>query len=127
MSENRMRLLRSFRFAFQGAAYLLRTQTNALIHLAAALIVIGTGCFLVLSHIEWALIILCIAVVWTAEAFNTAVETLANRVTLELDPMIKTAKDVSAAATLFAAMGAVGVGMFVFGPKIISLLESHRL
>ena len=65
-----MRLLRSFRHAFAGAAYLLRTQPNARIHLVVAIGVIAVSAWLGLAAIEWAIIILCVASVWAAEAFN---------------------------------------------------------
>ncbi|MFO0938805.1 MAG: diacylglycerol kinase family protein [Gemmataceae bacterium] len=113
-------LFRSFRFAFEGAVYLLRTQFNARIHLAVAIVVIAAGFVFKLSAIEWCLIAFNIAFVWSAEAFNTAIETLADRVTMERDPKIKIAKDVAAAATLFAAMCAAGTGLILFVPKIVN-------
>lgn len=119
-----MRLLRSFRFAFEGAAYLLRTQANARIHLLAAIAVIAVCSFLSLNSIEWAVIVLCIAFVWSSEAVNTAIETLCDRVTTDRDPQIKIVKDVSAAATLFAAIGAACVGGIILGPKLLHRITS---
>ena len=119
-----MRLLRSFRFAFEGAAYLLRTQANARIQLLAAIGVIATGGFLGLNPVEWAVIVLCIAFVWSSEACNTAIETLCDRVTAERDPQIKIVKDVSAAATLFAAIGAACAGAIILGPKLLHRIAS---
>ena len=108
--EFSLRLIRSFRFAFEGAAYLLRTQPNARLHLLAGIAVVLVCAFLKLTSVEWALIALAIAIVWMAEAFNTAVETLANRVTIEREPQIKIVKDVAATATLFAATGGCDCG-----------------
>lgn len=116
-----MRLLRSFRFAFEGAVCLLRTQANARIHLLAAVAVLFVGGFLGLNLIEWAVIVSCIAFVWSCEAFNTAIEKLCDRVTTDRDPQIKIVKDVSAAATLFAAIGAACAGTFVMGPKLVRI------
>ena len=114
-----MRLVHSFRYAFEGAVYLLRTQPNARYHLFAAMIVIGVCACLKMTATEWAIIATCIAMVCMAEAFNSAIEMLADRVTRERDPQIKIVKDVAAAATLFAAMGAMVVGICLIMPKLI--------
>lgn len=119
-----MRLIRSFRYATEGTAYLLRTQANVRIHLLAAIAVIALCSFLSLNSIEWAIIGLCIAFVWSSEAFNTAIETLCDRITTERDQQIKIVKDVSAAATLFAAIGAACTGVIVIGPKLILTIKS---
>ena len=57
---------------------MLRCQHNAWIHLAATLVVVGAGLLFQLSAPEWCWIILAIAIVWTAEALNTAFEFLAD-------------------------------------------------
>lgn len=55
-----------------------------------------------------------------AEAFNTALERLADRVTRERDPLIRVAKDVAAAAVLLFVFASVAVGLIVFIPKFLS-------
>lgn len=117
-----MRLLRSFRFAFEGAAYLLRTQANFRIQFFAAFAVVAVCGFLGLNAAEWAVILLCIAFVWSSEAVNTALEVLCDRGTTERDPQIKIVKDVSAAATLFAAIGTACVGTLLIGPKLLRIV-----
>lgn len=54
-----------------------------------------------------------------AEAFNTAIEKLADRVTCERDPLIGAAKDVAAGAVLLFAIASVAVGLIVFIPHFI--------
>jgi diacylglycerol kinase (ATP) len=56
--------------------------------------------------------------VWIAEGLNTAVEYLADAVTLERHPLIGKAKDVAAGAVLLSAAGATVVGLVVFSPYI---------
>ena len=89
------KLIASFRFAFSGFCYLLRTQRNARLHLLAALIVIGTGIVLKIRQSDWAWLILSIVLVFAAEALNTALELLADRITREHDEKIGHAKDVA--------------------------------
>lgn len=110
------KLFKSFRFSFAGLAYLLRTQRNARIHSLAALLVIGTGVFLKIGYPDWCWLIVAIALVFAAEAFNTALELLADRITTENDEKIRRAKDVAAAAVLLIALGAAGIGIVILGP-----------
>lgn len=65
---------------------------------------------------------LAIGWVWTAEAFNTAIERLADRVTAERDPQIGIVKDLAAAGVLVSAVGAGVIGLLALGPKAFWLL-----
>ena len=102
---------------------LLQSQHNARIHAAATVLVVATGVLARLSAIEWALIALAIAGVWTAEALNTTIEFLTDLVSPEFHPLAGKVKDVAAGGVLAAAIGATVVGGFVFGPHVLRLLE----
>ena len=117
-----MKLLRSFRFAFNGLAYALRTQQNFRIHLVILLGVVIAGWVLQVNKTEWMFIICCAMLVLILELINTALEYLCDIVTTELHPAIKIIKDVSAAAVLLGAMGSVVVGMIIFLPKLATLI-----
>ena len=110
--------LRSFGHALRGGATLLRTQANARIHLAATAGAVAAGIYCEISPGEWVAVVLACGGVWTAEALNTALEFLADEVSLEKREGIKRAKDVAAFGVLVAAMAAVGVAAAVFGPRI---------
>lgn len=110
--------MKSFRYAFKGIQVLLKSQHNAWIHAAATMLVISASCFYKLSRIEWCWIVLAILIVWIAEAFNTALEFLADAVTQNSHPLIGKAKDVAAGAVLIAAFGAVSIGLLIFGPYL---------
>jgi diacylglycerol kinase len=101
---------------------LLKTQPNARIHLAATAAALGTGLCVKISPGEWALVVVACALVWLTEALNTALEFLADEVSLERREGIKRAKDVAAFAVLVAAITAVGIGAAVFGPRIATML-----
>ena len=111
--------LLSFRYALAGLRTLVQTQHNARIHAGATLLVAAAGLYARLSLAEWCWLVLAITLVWMAEAFNTALEFLADAVTLEQHPLIGCAKDVAAAAVLIAAIGATLIGLLVFGPHVI--------
>jgi diacylglycerol kinase len=115
------RIARSFGYAFEGLATLLRTQPNFWIHLLAAGVALGLGVVLRLSPGELVAIVLASALVLVVESVNTALETLCDLVSVEYHPLVKRAKDVSAAAVLLAAAAAIGVAILLFGPRLASL------
>ncbi|NLP05427.1 diacylglycerol kinase family protein [Candidatus Fermentibacteria bacterium] len=106
--------IRSFRYAFNGVAVILRTQPNARIHLLATVVAVGLGLLLGISGGEWLAIILAIGLVWVAEGFNTALELLADRVAPDFHPLVGRAKDSAAAAVLLAAIASVVIALIVY-------------
>lgn len=111
----------SFRYAWEGLAGLVRSENNARIHFLATILVICLGLFFWLTTVEWCLVAIVIALVWAGEAFNTAIEKLADVVSPEKHPVIKIVKDVAAAGVLILSLLAVVVGGFIFLPKITAL------
>lgn len=114
--------LRSFAYAWAGLGVLLRTQHNAWIHAVATVLVIGVALYVGVNAYEWLWLVLAMALVWMAEAFNTALELLADAITREQHPLIGRAKDVAAGAVLIAALGALIIGALVLGPHLLQRL-----
>ncbi len=108
----------SFRHAFQGWRHLLWTQPNARIHAGITVAVILLGAWLVRSLTDWGLLLMAIALVWSAEFFNTAVEAVVDLASPELHPLAGIAKDLGAAAVLLNAIAAALIGLLVFGPPL---------
>jgi diacylglycerol kinase len=113
------KFIRSFGYAFAGLAYVFKTQLNFKVHCFALVITTLLGFYLDLSVPEWLWILLACGLVLMAELFNTALEVLVDLVSPEIHPKAKIIKDVSAAAVLITAMTAVGIGLFIFIPKLI--------
>ena len=82
-------------------------------------VVLIAGFVLHISAMEWVAVALCFGGVLAAEAFNSAVEALADRVSPGYDEAVKHTKDLAAGAVLLMAMAAVAVGLIIFVPKII--------
>jgi undecaprenol kinase len=116
------RLIRSFSHAFAGIDYGLKTQANLRIHFVAALAVIIAGLLLQITTIEWAIIVVTIMIVISAELFNTSIEAMVDRVGSESHPLSKVAKDTAAGAVLIGAIGSVIVGLLIFGPRLLALI-----
>jgi diacylglycerol kinase (ATP) len=108
--------LKSFSHAFRGLWTLFRDEPNARIHLVAAMVAVGLGLYLGITRMEWVAILGVIALVFSAELINTAIEQLADVVSPEFHPKIKKAKDMAAAAVLVLAALSIGVACFVFLP-----------
>jgi len=115
--------LNSFRFAFAGVVELFRSQANAKIHLGFCILVLVVGCYFDLTATEWCLVVFAIVSVFSAEAFNTALENLTDLVSPGHHPLAGKAKDLAAAAVLMTAAGAAIVGTVIFLPKLLALLD----
>lgn len=112
---------KSFVFAFRGLQQLLRDEHNSRIHCAFALAAVILGIWLRIAAWEWIAIVGCIGAVVMAEAFNSAIEALADRFGPERHPLIAKAKDIAAGAVLIMASAAAVIGLVIFLPKLINV------
>ena len=117
---------RSFAYAFRGLRYLIRSQHNAWLHAVATVGVCLAGICTQISRYEWCLLILSMMAVWTAEAFNTALECLTDLACPDQHPLAGRAKDVAAGAVLIAAVAAALVGAIVFIPHVRAMVDVAR-
>ncbi|MCX7007990.1 MAG: diacylglycerol kinase family protein [Kiritimatiellaeota bacterium] len=116
--------LRSMHCALRGVGIMLVTQHNARLHAACTVLVIAAGLAWRLSAAEACAVILAIVAVWMAEGLNTALELLADATNPAFHPLIGKAKDVAAGAVLLATLGAVVIGMLIFGPRLIQTMAT---
>jgi diacylglycerol kinase len=114
---------RSFRSAFAGWWYVLKTQRNAWIHALVSVFVVLLGLTLRIPHRDWAVIILAMALVWTAEFLNTALEAIVDLASPQENELARTGKDVGAAAVLIAAISSVLIGLLILGPPLWQALK----
>src|SRR3990167_6629515 len=111
--------LESFVHAFAGLRDMMRTQRNAWIHAFATALTLFLAFWLRIGKEPFSLIVIAIVGVWVAEAFNTVLELMANLVARDrYSVLVKRANDIAAAAVLIAALGAVCVGISIFGPLL---------
>jgi diacylglycerol kinase (ATP) len=115
--------VQSFGHAFRGVGRMLVTQHNAWIHAVATAAVFTLALWLGLGWSEWVVLLVAVAMVWVAEAFNTAIEHLCDRVSPEYDPLVREAKDVAAGGVLIAAAVAALIGFLVLGPPLLAELR----
>jgi diacylglycerol kinase len=118
--------LKSFKNAFIGLWHVIQSQQNAWIHAVATITVIILGLWLGLPLRDWAVLSTTIAMVWTAEFLNTALEIVVDLASPDLHPLARAGKDVGAAAVLIAATSAVVIGIILLGPPLIQKLRMLR-
>ncbi len=111
--------MRSFGYAFEGVAYILRTQRNARIEIAVAIAAVLLAVWLGISAIEWAVLVLAIVIVLAFEWMNTALELAVSLASPGAHPSAKAAKDVAAACVLLGAVASVLVGLLLFMPRLL--------
>ncbi|MCX6306362.1 MAG: diacylglycerol kinase family protein [Bacteroidetes bacterium] len=112
------KVLKSFGFAFNGLRMVLSTQQNVWIHIVVSCLVMVAGIFARLTAVEWCIIVLTISLVLAMEIMNTAIEKLVDFVSPGFHEQAGLIKDISAAAVLLAAAGAVIAGLIIFVPKV---------
>lgn len=115
----------SFGHAFSGFRHVLQHERNAWIHTVASILVICVALWLNTPPVEFAILILTIGTVWTAEFINTSLEAVVDLASPEKHPLAKVGKDVGAAAVLIAAMSSVVIGIIILGPSLLLKLGIH--
>lgn len=108
----------SFRYAFAGWWFVIRTQRNAWIHTIVSISVVFLCIWLRLPPRDWAVIIVAIAMVWTAEFLNTALEAVVDLASPQQHELARVGKDVGAAAVLISAGSSVLIGFLILGPPL---------
>ncbi|WP_185997826.1 diacylglycerol kinase family protein [Novosphingobium sp.] len=114
---------RSVIYAWRGLRRLVHGEHNARIHLAASLSVAAAGIWLRVSMNDWRWLVLAMAMVWLAEAFNTAIEELCDRIEPGFDLVIGRIKDIAAGAVLIASLAAALIGVLTLGPPLWVLVQ----
>ena len=110
--------LKSFGYAFEGIALMLKTQHNAWLHLIATVLVAGLAAWCRVGAGDWRWLIGAMAMVWMAEAMNTAVESLCDVVSPQYSLAVKCAKDLAAGGVLITACAASATGVITFWPYL---------
>ena len=117
------RLKKSFGYAFKGIDDVIKHEPNMKIHVGVAILVVIMAFILKVNIIEWIILVLLIGAVLAAETINTTIENLVDMYTKEYDEKAKIVKDTAAGTVLILAITSAIIGLIIFIPKIIYLLE----
>lgn len=105
--------------ALRGLYFFFRDERNARIQAVVTVLVLAAGWLAQVSAGEWMVLLFCIMMVKSLEMLNTSIERLCDVVHRQYHPLIREAKDIAAAAVLWAAAISVVLGLIIFLPKII--------
>ncbi|HEX5554937.1 MAG TPA: diacylglycerol kinase family protein [Chitinophagaceae bacterium] len=111
--------IRSFGYALAGLRRFFLTEHNVWIHGVAAAVAILLSVLLKISPLKWVGVLFAIGLVLCAEAFNTCIEKIMDRLVPGQDETVKYVKDLAAGGVLIAAMVAAVIGCIIFLPGII--------
>lgn len=114
-----LRYLNSMKFALNGIFHALRTERNVQIWFVVFVLTNSLAYWLNVTRDEAIIIFVSMTLIGSVEYLNTAVETLADRITTERDEYIKNAKDVAAGATFLISIASLIVSLIILVPYII--------
>lgn len=112
------RIFNKFLNAFRGFFILAKEEKSLWFHFFSTIIVVILGFVFKVTRTEWVLLSLTIALVIGMEIMNTGLEYLVDLVSFEYNVRAKKVKDLGAAATLFASIVAIVVGLIIFIPYL---------
>ena len=110
--------INAFKYALSGLRCFFIETPHAKFHLLAVAVVCSAGFFWNISTIEWAIVLLCMGLVISLEAINSALEYTVDIVSPTYNELAKKAKDVAAGAVLVAAFVSFIIALLIFMPKI---------
>lgn len=89
-------------------------ERNIKIDSVIAVLVLITAFIIQLNYLEMIAVIISIAIVITAEIFNSAIENIVDLITEEYNERAKIIKDISSGAVLISSIGATLVALVIF-------------
>lgn len=115
-------LIKSFRYAGRGIAYVFRHEQNFRIQVFISLLVVVFIFLFNLTKTETIILLLLILLVFILELLNSALEKFTDILAPRLHRHIEIVKNILAAMVLCAALGSVIIGIMIFWPYINNLV-----
>ena len=92
-------------------------------HLAVTVLAVVLAAAFAFSAVEWAVLVVTIALVLAMEGLNTGIEIAVTLASPERRPEAKAAKDIAAGGVLLCAIASIVVGGLLFLPHVQRLLS----
>ena len=109
-----------FREALRGMKLGVRGHSSFFVHFFFAAMVLAAAVVLDCERLEWCLLLGCIGLVFTAELFNSSIETLFRGLDAETKSRLAGVLDIAAGAVLMASLTAAMIGAIVFAHRLIT-------
>ncbi len=117
------RVFYSAKYSINGLSYAYRHEHSLWIHAGCSLVAIVLGIIFNISHMQWSLVLISLAVILAFELVNTAMEACVDMVTLEYNELARIAKDCCSAATFVVSMTGIVIILVVFWPHFMAILS----
>lgn len=108
-------------YALNGLRVLFLEEHNSRIHIAIVIVVVTAGFLLKISNTEWLVVCILIALVFSLEIINSAIENICDYISPQWNEVIKKVKDLVAAAVFVSSVISVICGAIIFLPKLYNL------
>lgn len=108
-------------YALNGLRVLFLEEHNSRIHIAIVIVVVTAGFLLKISNTEWLVVCILIALVFSLEIINSAIENICDYISPQWSEVIKKVKDLAAAAVFVSSVISVICGAIIFLPKLYNL------
>jgi len=112
-------IVKSFKYAFMGIGFMLKTSVNIPLYFTFTLVVVVFGIYFQISSYEIGWILIMALLVVCMEMINTAMEEIVNLIKKEHSTEGKIVKDVAAGMVLLTTISYIIVVLFIFIPYII--------
>lgn len=113
------RLFQSFRYAGRGILIAWRSEQSFRIQVIAAVVVLALIVWFDVQRGHAIVLLLLIIFVLTLEIINSILERFVDVFKPRIHPMVEEIKDLMAGAVLIASLGALIVGLLIFGPYFV--------
>lgn len=127
VSENKFKsFFKKFKYAIRGLFSAIKEEKSLIVHIIiSVLVLIIAGIINAEMKIyDWIILVIVIFLVIGMELINTAIENLVDTVSFKYNINARKIKDVAAATTLLFAIMAVIVGLLIFIPKFINIINN---
>ncbi len=121
--KDKSKFLASVSHCLDGLAYTFKNERNFRIEISISILVLICDFLFHISVIEYIITLLLICFVLIMELLNTALERVVDLYTLEKHPLAKAVKDIASASVLVMATISGIIGMLIFVPKVMALIN----
>lgn len=115
------RLVKSFHYASRGIFLAWRLEQSFRLQVCAAAVVVAAMFWFRIKLGEAIALLLLIILVLTLELINSILERFVDVFKPRIHPMVEEIKDLMAGAVLIASLGALIVGLLIFGPYFLEI------
>ena len=118
-------LLKKFKYEFRGLYVAIKEEKSLIIDLIFSIIVLIIAAIInnYMQMVDWILLVVVICLVIGMELINTAIENLVDTISFKYNIDASKIKDTAAATALIFSLMAVVVGLLIFVPKFIIIIQ----